>query len=201
MYIRRKVFSTYIDENGEEKLFSTTEIMSEESYLEKAYSESEPEQKEFNSKDQKRRRRYMDVTVGQKRLNKVNPESAEAAYLWGKAAYPGEIIKSAAKEGENMHIKGELRPGVSREKAAELERRAAKMERVNPEWSAGTRALVAGRDTNLSREGYSKDLKNINQRINARHLGDTSLKEDLKRDFIKSKLKEKSKKVIKKALK
>ena len=54
MYIRRKVFSTYIDEEtGEEKLFSTTEIMSEESYLEKLYSENEPEQKEFNSKAQK----------------------------------------------------------------------------------------------------------------------------------------------------
>ena len=48
MYIRRKVFSTYIDETGEEKLFSTTEIMSEESYLERLYSESE-EQKEFTS--------------------------------------------------------------------------------------------------------------------------------------------------------
>lgn len=42
MYIRRKVFSTYInEETGEEKLFSTTEIISEESYL---------EQREFNSK-------------------------------------------------------------------------------------------------------------------------------------------------------
>ena len=38
MYIRRKVYSTAIDENGEEKLFSTTEIMSEESYIEKLYS-------------------------------------------------------------------------------------------------------------------------------------------------------------------
>lgn len=51
MYIRRKVFSTYIDENGEEKLFSTTEIMSEESYLEKLYSENELEQREFGKFD------------------------------------------------------------------------------------------------------------------------------------------------------
>lgn len=54
MYIRRKAYSVAIDENGEEKLFSTTEIMSEESYLEKLYSENEPEQKEFNSKAAKK---------------------------------------------------------------------------------------------------------------------------------------------------
>ena len=48
MYIRRKAYSVVIDENGEEKLFSTTEIMSEESYLEKLYSESESEQKVFS---------------------------------------------------------------------------------------------------------------------------------------------------------
>lgn len=49
MYIRRKVFSVAIDENGEEKLFSTTEIMSEESYLEKAYAEAEAEKKKSST--------------------------------------------------------------------------------------------------------------------------------------------------------
>lgn len=40
MYIRRKAFSVVRDEEtGEEKLFSTTEIMSEEAYLERLYSE------------------------------------------------------------------------------------------------------------------------------------------------------------------
>jgi len=48
MYIRRKVFSIAIDENGEEKLFSTTELVDEDSYIEKLYSEN-PEQKEFTS--------------------------------------------------------------------------------------------------------------------------------------------------------
>ena len=33
MYIRRKAFSTVIDENGEEKYFSTNEIINEEDYL------------------------------------------------------------------------------------------------------------------------------------------------------------------------
>lgn len=41
MYIRRKVFSVAIDQTtGEEKLFSTTEIVSEEAYL-KMFSENE----------------------------------------------------------------------------------------------------------------------------------------------------------------
>jgi len=41
MYIRRKVYSSYIDEYGEERLFSTNEVISEEAYL---------GQREFNSK-------------------------------------------------------------------------------------------------------------------------------------------------------
>lgn len=50
MYIRRKAFSVAIDENGEEKLFSTTEIMSEESYLERLYSEKEDDDKKESKK-------------------------------------------------------------------------------------------------------------------------------------------------------
>jgi hypothetical protein len=51
MYIRRKVFSTFIDtETGEERLFSTTEIMSEEEYIERMYSE---EQEESGNKPKK----------------------------------------------------------------------------------------------------------------------------------------------------
>lgn len=33
MYIRRKVFSVAVDENGEERYFSTNEIINEEDYL------------------------------------------------------------------------------------------------------------------------------------------------------------------------
>ena len=63
MYIRRKVFSSYIDKTtGEEKLFSTTELMSEESYLERLYSENELEQKEFNNKAQKALREGVELS-------------------------------------------------------------------------------------------------------------------------------------------
>lgn len=39
MYIRRKVFSVITDENGEERYFSTTEFINEDSYVENMYSD------------------------------------------------------------------------------------------------------------------------------------------------------------------
>ena len=52
MYIRRKVFSVVTDENGEEKLFSTTEFINEEEYL-KEFSDNNYRQKEFAKIDYK----------------------------------------------------------------------------------------------------------------------------------------------------
>ena len=57
MYIRRKVFSTVIDENGEERYFSTNEIINEEDYLnEVMYSEPSNEElvKDLNNRKYKR---------------------------------------------------------------------------------------------------------------------------------------------------
>lgn len=55
MYIRRKVFSVVVDETtGEQKLFSTNEIMDEEAYLQKIYAEAEEEEtssKKANAKE------------------------------------------------------------------------------------------------------------------------------------------------------
>ena len=46
MYIRRKVFSVALDENGEERYFSTNEIINEEDYLDEVmYSEEEEPKK------------------------------------------------------------------------------------------------------------------------------------------------------------
>jgi len=45
MYIRRKVFSIGYDENGEERLFSTNEILNEGAYL-RMFAEKEEEKKE-----------------------------------------------------------------------------------------------------------------------------------------------------------
>ena len=46
MYIRRKVFSVALDENGEERYFSTNEIINEEDYLDEVlYSEKKEKEK------------------------------------------------------------------------------------------------------------------------------------------------------------
>jgi len=94
MYIRRKVFSTYIDEEtGEERLYSTTEIMSEESYLEKLYSENEPEQKEFNSKAAKQRNAEFFEDKGKERLKKsVNTGALDAERLSDNITHKENII-------------------------------------------------------------------------------------------------------------
>jgi len=61
MLIKRNVYFSAVDEEtGEERLFSVNEIMTEEEYLERMYSE---EQREFSSKAQKARRAKFDVSV------------------------------------------------------------------------------------------------------------------------------------------
>jgi len=75
MYIRRKVFSTFIDtETGEERLFSTTEIISEESYLEGLFSESESEQKEFAVTPKISRRYFKELGKNWKSITPLNEE-------------------------------------------------------------------------------------------------------------------------------
>ena len=63
MYIRRKVFSTVIDENGEEKYFSTNEIINEEDYLEEVMYSGEPSNEEL-VKDLNNRKYKRNNTVG-----------------------------------------------------------------------------------------------------------------------------------------
>ena len=150
---------------GEEKLYS---ISLDETEM-ALFSEF---QKEFNSKAQKRLRRYHDQKVGQARINRINPEGAETAFIHGMASYPGEKIKRVYREGDNWHFKGELRDGISTEKAKMLENNAAKMRESDPKRWTFHKGLVAGRDELHNTTGYSNDLSNVNHRINARGLGD-----------------------------
>ena len=55
MYIRRKVFSLLQDENGEERYFSTREILleNEEERLFSILDEEDLEQREFGNKESK----------------------------------------------------------------------------------------------------------------------------------------------------
>jgi len=49
MYIRRKVFSVALDENGEEKYFSTNEFINEEDYLDEVLFSDDDEESEEKS--------------------------------------------------------------------------------------------------------------------------------------------------------
>ena len=124
MYIRRKVFSAYIDEEtGEEKLFSTTEIMSEESYLEKLYSESEPEQKEFNSKAAKQRNAKFFEDKGKERLKKsikegtLNEEGMSKYITDKENNINGNRVNSKINKLKNSWLKSDYKGYDKAEKA------------------------------------------------------------------------------------
>lgn len=53
MYIRRKVFSVALDEYGEERYFSTSEILSEEAYLDEVMYSSKKKKEEGSSRGKK----------------------------------------------------------------------------------------------------------------------------------------------------
>lgn len=109
MYIRRKAFSVAYNENGEEKLFSTTEIMSEEAYLEKLYSENE-EQKEFAEK-KKKALKEVEHDKGMKRAFLLSPFDGGGGLVGGymskeeadkadeEGASDEEILRRAKKKG------------------------------------------------------------------------------------------------------
>jgi hypothetical protein len=94
MYIRRKVFSTFEDENGEERLFSTTEFMNEDQYLDELmYSdpEDEPKMKLLDKVTAWNRKHLM--TKGERNLvvglGKNDPEA------WKKAGKREAIVNGA----------------------------------------------------------------------------------------------------------
>lgn len=144
-------------------------------------------QKEFNSKAQKKLRRYYDYKKGAARIDRVNPDSAEAAFLEGKAMYPGEKVNRVFREGDNWHYKTQLRNGVSPEKAKLLESNAANMRNSDPKRWAFHKGLVAGRNENLNKTGYADDLSNINHRINARGIGEEKEALDAGKEILKKK--------------
>jgi hypothetical protein len=106
MYIRRKVFSIAYDENGEEKLFSTTEIMSEESYLEKLYSENE-EQKEFAVKPKISREHFKKLGRNWKSLEPLSEE---------------KLVKAGRKLSEKEQLPRGLNASINIKKAGDVER-------------------------------------------------------------------------------
>lgn len=91
MYIRRKVFSVLLDENGEERLFSTTEFVDEETYL----NQKEFGEKKLSTSDK------IDFAVGKLIPKKIAERQAR---YWDMENE--EDSKAAAKEARKRSFKG-----------------------------------------------------------------------------------------------
>lgn len=127
MYIRRKVFSRFIDESGEEKLFSTTDytLMSEAEQRE--FSEDKKSDEEELAKEDKKiikywqkKRRKETAALKQAALEgdkEAQKKLTKKAYKWGMiregaiGAGIGAITGSMAHDDESRKskIKGALR--------------------------------------------------------------------------------------------
>ena len=108
MYIRRKVFSTVIDENGEERYFSTNEIINEEDYLEEVMYSGEPPNEEL-VKDLNNRKYKRNNTIGYGVAGAgLGAAAGAAAALRGKNAGMG-ALKGAAVGAAALGTLGYLR--------------------------------------------------------------------------------------------
>ena len=84
MYIRRKVFSVALDESGEERYFSTNEIINEEAYLDELmYSDDDDSKK---------------MSTGKKAaLGTAGAAGLAGAGIYGAYKYGGSQLSKAAK--------------------------------------------------------------------------------------------------------
>lgn len=107
MYIRRKVFSVALDENGEERYFSTNEIINEEDYLDEVlYSEKKEKEKKSH--------RGRNIALG----------TAGTAALAGGGIYAADRI---GKNIENKNLAKWAETNPNNEKVLEeLEKKIAK---------------------------------------------------------------------------
>ena len=92
MYIRRKVFSVALDENGEERYFSTNEIINEEDYLDEVlYSEDEEgylDEVQYSEEEEPKKKSHLGRNI--------------ALGTAGTAALAGGGIYGAKKIGANQ---------------------------------------------------------------------------------------------------
>ena len=99
MYIRRKVFSVALDENGEERYFSTNEIINEEDYLDEVmYSD-------YDEDDYLDEYMYSDEEEGEKPKKKLSKGEKAAIYTGAGLTAAGGGIYGAKKLGRHMQDK------------------------------------------------------------------------------------------------
>lgn len=157
MFIRRKVYSTFEDENGEERLFSTTEFIDEDQYLNEAlysvYSDEEPEQKEYASirKLMKSANRLtkiakkIDTTKSSKILDKLYKAEDKIGSISGRMKRSGATgflnDKSKAKAIEKMSKRlsgNKILFGNTKESKQNLQKK------IFEDMKEGARSLVKG---------------------------------------------------------
>ena len=110
MYIRRKVFSTVIDENGEERYFSINEIIDEENYLnEVMYSKKNNEPRKLSTDE---RKALADYLKAGKRVRKDNELLYEGDEEPDKKTRRKLRNKLALRDAKHEGIKGAAAGGV-----------------------------------------------------------------------------------------
>lgn len=109
MYIRRKVFSVAIDEMGEEKYFSTNEIISEENYLNEVMYSDKKNNKNNNEPrklSEEERRLLADYLKAGKRERKDNELTYRGDIETDKKEKRKLRNKSALRDAKHNGLKG-----------------------------------------------------------------------------------------------
>ena len=131
MYIRRKVFSTLVDEAGEERLFSTTDFVYDDRY----FSEDDEEEEEDSWWNGLNKKQKAAVIAGGTALG-------TAATIAG-AKFGG---KALAKVGNKIRTNKALDQDIvgNYDKAIKLAKRGAKMEKVGKAIQVPADMIVSG---------------------------------------------------------
>ena len=148
MYIRRKVFSVALDENGEERYFSTNEIINEEDYLDEVL---------YSEKKEKEKKSHLGRNI--------------ALGTAGTAALAGGGIYAADRIGKNIEYKNlakwaETNPN-NEKVLEELEKKIAKGRKlrkpaetiVDSSKYVGEKAKEAGKYVGKKAKGASKSAE------------------------------------------
>lgn len=152
--------------------------------VQRMFSEKNLEQREFNSKSQKKMRRLADSKLGEGRRGAHI--FRDEMYLHDKVTNPGRKTILKISDDGAYNITYAPKHGIDPNKARKMNVEASNMDIKNPNEYNFRKNLVAGRDTQTSsRINYAEDMSNVNHRINARSLGKSSLSEEARKLRVK----------------
>lgn len=165
MYIRRKVFSSFIDENGEERYFSTTEYTLEDNTEERVYAEKDNEDKKMRWSDKqniKRLKKMYEKDENIKKAHKKQYDDDPEVRKQGDKEVMKKGLKSVAKTtGILVPASAVAGYGLSRGILKEGKKEALKTGGKMALISAGSAAAGAG----ISAGAMALDNKLRNKRV------------------------------------